>query len=496
MSSTRRVALLLFAGSFLIQLAWIISLPPFRGIDEFDHAYRAAAVAHGQWIAGRDAELEGRGSYVQVPRSLVEAARPECYTYEYTGYANCNPMRKLGHGYVTVASAAASYNPVFYWIVGTPAKFFGGATSLFVMRMVASLISSAMIAIVGWIVTLWARTNWPLVGVLVGLTPVVMYGTALPAPNAVEMLGGLGLWAALIGLSRADGNPSLERRLLGAAMMMALPVVFVRSLGPLWLAMIVFSMFAYLGWEPVKGILTRNRKAVAIQGGAVAAVAIAGIAWSLASSTNAPSTELPAHYTGAFKNSLPQLYLWVFQSFAAFPTRAEFPPLWVFACGFTVFALFLVVAFRLAGRRLRVLMVGVAVASLLVPFAITLGTYSSLGTAWQGRYTLPYALGLPLIAGTTLELSHSRLPFVRPTLVGGIFLYLAAHIGGTLYVLDLERKQSPLVGTHEWWVPPTWLVVSLISAAFAAWTLSTRVAARRATAFNQFSAERLELEHV
>ena len=73
-------ASLLAAGVLLVQLAWILTVPPFRGIDEFDHAYRAAAVAHGQWLPRASASVRGHGEYVEV------------------------------------ASGAARYNPVFYWL--------------------------------------------------------------------------------------------------------------------------------------------------------------------------------------------------------------------------------------------------------------------------------------------------------------------------------------------------------------------------------------------
>jgi len=33
-----RVAVLVLLGSLALQAAWIASVPPFRGIDEFDHA--------------------------------------------------------------------------------------------------------------------------------------------------------------------------------------------------------------------------------------------------------------------------------------------------------------------------------------------------------------------------------------------------------------------------------------------------------------------------
>src|SRR4051812_17846045 len=44
-----RVAALVLLATLLAQAAWILAVPPFRGMDEFDHAFRAAGVASGQW---------------------------------------------------------------------------------------------------------------------------------------------------------------------------------------------------------------------------------------------------------------------------------------------------------------------------------------------------------------------------------------------------------------------------------------------------------------
>ena len=45
-----RQATLLALALLALQASWVLTVPPFRGIDEFDHAYRAAAVAHGQLV--------------------------------------------------------------------------------------------------------------------------------------------------------------------------------------------------------------------------------------------------------------------------------------------------------------------------------------------------------------------------------------------------------------------------------------------------------------
>jgi hypothetical protein len=47
--SVRRV-LALFAGALLLlQLGWVVAFPPFWGMDEADHVFRASSVASGHW---------------------------------------------------------------------------------------------------------------------------------------------------------------------------------------------------------------------------------------------------------------------------------------------------------------------------------------------------------------------------------------------------------------------------------------------------------------
>jgi len=103
------------AGLSALLLAWILLIPPFGGTDEFDHAYRAAAVARGQWFATPSDATRGTGAWLEVPRDIVDAARPECQVRSYTTAADCVGT---AHGdTVRIASGAGRYQPVFYAVV-------------------------------------------------------------------------------------------------------------------------------------------------------------------------------------------------------------------------------------------------------------------------------------------------------------------------------------------------------------------------------------------
>ena len=110
MRSALRFSLLVFAGLAVLQAAWIVTMPPFRGIDEFDHVFRAVGVADGQWRLSVDTP-EGRGLLVTVPSDVVEAASPQCDALKYTGRDNCFPVEELPGGRVSISTAAGAYHP-------------------------------------------------------------------------------------------------------------------------------------------------------------------------------------------------------------------------------------------------------------------------------------------------------------------------------------------------------------------------------------------------
>ena len=231
--STRLVVALAFVGSLFLQLSWVVAVPPYRGMDEFDHVYRAEAVAAGHWLPlAQDPAHQGRGDLVRVSAATVRAAYPICHSYSYIQEIDCLPARTYADGTVLVASGAARYNPAYYWVLGTPTRWFGPVTALYLMRGLDALVCSLLVALAAWSLTRWSRTAWPLLGLALTCTPMAMYSGSTPAPNGPEMFAGVAVWAALLGLARVDAGTPVARSLLLAALPPALVLVTLRTLGP------------------------------------------------------------------------------------------------------------------------------------------------------------------------------------------------------------------------------------------------------------------------
>ena len=138
-------------------------MPPFAGSDEFDHAYRAAAAARGQWAIDPVDATRGTGAFVTVPADIVEAARSECQHLRYTKDHDCIG-KPASDGNVVVASGAGRYHPLFYAVIGTAAKPFDGAAALYAMRIATALLAAAFVWIAVRAAATWARSPMALPG--------------------------------------------------------------------------------------------------------------------------------------------------------------------------------------------------------------------------------------------------------------------------------------------------------------------------------------------
>lgn len=450
---------LTLAGLLLVQAAWILVVPPFRNIDEHEHVFKAAAVARGDWSARHEPAPHGWGELVVVPGDLVAAAHAECETLSGTTVDSCNPVRDLDDGLVEVASAAARYHPAYYAVVGTVAKPFSGHTALYVMRGASAVMCALLLAATAAVVARWSMTRWPLTAFLLTVTPVLLYSTTVVAPNGLEMATAGLLWAALLGLCRSDDALSRDR-LMTLATVAAVPLVTLRSLGPLWCLLIVVCVLPLAGRARLAELARRPRTWVAF--GVVAAATGAAGAWVLAAGTN-EAGNVGGDFDEPMGRMLSQQWLlWFFQSVGAFPYRDEMAPLALLAIYLAAMAVVAVLGVIAGSARDRVALAAVFLLGSLVPLANTALLYEQLGTFWQGRYTLPLTMGFLLVCGTALDRRPQRIQV--PALAGAAVVavvWAGSMLIGQVSVLHKQLRESPLAGTDAWVTAPAWAVAVL-----------------------------------
>ncbi len=448
----------LLTGLAVLLVSWILLVPPFGGADEFDHAYRAAATARGQWFTTPSDATRGTGAWLQVPGDIVDAARPECQARVYTTASDCVGTRE-GDA-VRIASGAGRYHPLYYAVVGTLALPFHGTAALYVMRLATAALALALVALALGALRTWARSRIALLGPVVVCTPVVVYSCSIVSPNGVEMAAGLAFWAAAVGLLVADAHA--VRRLSVMAAVSGATLCTLRPMGPLWCLLAAVVVLVAVRSEPGRVRLLLRRRDVQVSAAVVAVSAIQSVAWTVAmgalelSKVSDPVHTSVAHRVGEIAPLVP---LWVLQSVAAFPMRDDATNPAVYFCYLLLFGALMVTALRYADRRIRIGIATVVVVTLVLPFVTSVSSYDELGAAWQGRYALPFALGMAVLAAFALDRAGRTLPGPWPVLAG--VLFVTAQVVAAAYTLHVEIARSPLVDSAAWLRPPMWLLVIL-----------------------------------
>ena len=463
MTLPTRIALTTFVGMLLVQAAWILAMPPYHAMDEFDHAYLAVGVAHGQWLPTEQTP-DGRGLAVAVPPGMVDAASAQCESLAYTRPDNCRPVSERSDGSVVVATAAAGYNPLFYFVVGSVAEPFDGAAADYVMRSFSALLCALVVAAGAFCLGLMRPGPWLWLGFIASLTPMLIYTTAVPAPNSVEIVMALLTWCALLAIASGRLDHRIERRLVWVAAGAAAVSVVPRALGPLWLALIGVTLVVFVGWRRLAEIYRDHRAAVT--GGVVLVVlsTVASVGWSFYAGLFGESLDVTGTASPSDLGEAMFPVVWALQIIGSFPFRNNAAPAPIYLFVLLVVVPLLVAGVRRGQGRERVAVVGAVALTLTLPIMLTLATAGSQGVIWQGRYQLAYVVGILLMCGVVLD----RRPPGRlslDALVVGSLLLTAAHVWSVVFVADLEQSRTDVPIPNPYWVSvPVWVVGALAAA--------------------------------
>ena len=193
---TTRTGVILLALVGGIVACWVLLMPPGAGPDEHSHLVRAGAVIRGDW--------GDSGAYV-LP-DTYRAPEPSCYAFDPTISARCasTPIRTGTE--VSLVSRATDY-PIWSHAVYGMASLAPGLTPLWWARAVGAAFTAGVVT--------WAlRTaigSRPLAAtaVLVGLTPMAWSVFATINPSSFVTAGAVALWVGLLGRARPAINQSL-----------------------------------------------------------------------------------------------------------------------------------------------------------------------------------------------------------------------------------------------------------------------------------------------
>lgn len=415
-ASSRSVFLAAWAALSLMSIAWALASPLGSGPDEPAHIIKAASVVRGQLVGPQG----DTGNIVEVPRSVAWTATQDCYRFEIDQDAGCAPLLDGdGAETVTTETSAGYYNPVYYALVGWPTLLLTGETGLYAVRIVSALISSAMLACAFMLVGTWRRRSVPAVGLLVALTPMVIYVNGVVNPSAFEISGSLAVFVAMLSIVTQPSHELLRHRLIVLVASAAL-AIGARTVSPLWVALALALPLLLLG-RPDFTRLLRTR-AVVISAALVAVFAVVAVVWNPISSRLAVDARTTPASTDGFEvfpdvgssplfgfmkmitlsvtngNDMIGNFGWMDT-----PVPDTTIVVWTVLLGALVLA-----AVYLLRRRNAVFGVALALCFFFVPPLIQAAFITGGGYIWQGRYGLPTLTMLAFGLATAIGLSLNR----------------------------------------------------------------------------------------
>lgn len=449
--TVRRVWWVSFALLGLAGVVWAFASPVMASPDETAQAVKAVAAVRGQ-IRGtevvtneRDPKLLNRVlTTYEIPAgySALDAV-PACYAFYPKIPANCAPYLPQDSGATVPATTyVGRYPPTFYVAVGWPSLFLGPARALRAMRLVSVVLSAALLATAASaIVDLGRRRGGMVViGLALAVTPSVLFiGSSINA-SAVEITAGIATWVTALALVAGTGAPT--RSLVVRTAISISAFALARPVSPLLVGIALVVVWLVAGSrERVRELWADRTSRVA--GVVVAVIGALASAYILATGAFGSAQGFPIVDKG--NAEIAQFSLGEFpwrtrQMIGVFgwldtPLNPATIVVWLLAVAAVV-----VGALWWGRGRDRLGLLAVAAALVVVPTAAELAGAHQVGTVWQGRYSLPIAVGLPIVAGFALD--RARRPSARVVRVAAVLTGVLVAVVQTLSIVTSVRRYA------------------------------------------------------
>jgi heme/copper-type cytochrome/quinol oxidase subunit 3 len=457
----------------LLASAWALADPLSAGPDEPDHIIRAASVARGELIGQTRPEQPDHVRFVKVPSRLARSRLAHgCFAFRPRVTAECGPTLDSGpDGVERVSIGNGRYPPTPFGVLGLPSLIQRSSAGVYLMRIWGAALCGALLA--SALLTLReARVRWLAAsGLAFALTPMVFFVASIVNPSNLEIAGGVGLWASGVVLVSKARDGVVDGRVVARTAIAAGVLVLARPLGMVWLGTAGVVFLLLCTWPGLR-LLLRSRVAQ-VWGGVVALCIAFELGWisfydalgsksplgeSADGLSNFEVLKRTFGYTNASYREMIGRFGWLDT-----PAPSLTVVLWTAALGVLV-----ALGIGLAPRRQALAIAALLGLIIAVPAVLEFIEARRFGFGWQGRYTLPLAVGLPILSGFALAQEPRRnLPRGRLTIVLGIAFVVAHFIA---FSENLRRYMVGINGSLTFWLDADWsppLPSSLLLVAYA-----------------------------
>ena len=457
----------------VLAISWAVTNPPFAAPDEPAHYLRALAVG--------DLSLAG-STQVNVPAGLWTTRDPACNRFVPEQPASCLDTLVPTDRKRTVESAAGLYPPLAYMLPGAVARLASNPQSADrAGRLVLVAISSILFVLASLL--LWSPEVGyvSLLGLIVAMTPMVIFVSSMLSNSALETAAGLTFAAAIVRLARPGAHrPWVWAVAAGSGGLLTV----ARTTGILWMTFGVALYCILVGLSGIRESVRVSRSPLIGAATVLVAAAVANRAWE-------------ATYGTEVARAGPLAYPWMDKISEAISRLPRLGGEWIGTFGWldtrlprTVFLTWLglgaaivsvaVVVGRPRQRLALLVALGLAVtAAVLLSATLRAG---ELGGNVQARHLMPFLVVIPLLAGEIIAHRGLRRWSVDVALTAIVFLTATIHV--IAWYMNARRQAVGVDGSiiflpDSQWEPPLgwlfWLAVT-IGAAFL--LLASRVVDR------------------
>jgi Predicted membrane protein (DUF2142) len=445
---------------------WALANPPFAAPDEPSHVLRAAALAHGQ-LTGEEAslrrleelDLTDRHDYliVRAPEIYGNASDSLCFVHHPFVTASC--LRFDGPTGDTDEGTYVSRHPPAYYAAIAPVSWVGtpGSGAVYAMRFVTALLAAALVATAITALRRFLAPRLLAAGLAIAITPMVLFVSSTVNPSAPEIAASLAFWVCGLVLIRR-ASERVDNGLVTAVGIAGCVLALSRQLGPLWLGLIALAMLGVSDRTAVRNLARSGW--VRLWAALVVATSLVQVSWDVIVKplevTRASPHAKPDSTAEIIRLTLGQTVIRYREMIGWFgwldtpaPALTWIP--WTIVLGLLVFA-----AVVWARRRQAATLLALLAATIIVPVIIESATYSDARTfTWQGRYTLPLAVGVPILATVVLSTTEQGRRLAKPRFllaVGAVFI--VAQI--LAFAQNMRRYTVGYEGNFKFWSGASW----------------------------------------
>lgn len=439
---------------------WALASPMFSVPDEPSHAVYAAAAVRGEiW-----AHAHGTITDVTVPADFARAGAMTCFARHPETPAGCAGAFGGHAGMTHATTTAGRYPPAYYLFAGLPTLVTTGAKAFYLMRLLTVALVAALLASATCSALRTRRPVLALTGLGFAVTPMVLFFAGAVNPQGPEIAAAVAVWVSgfvLLSDLRRDpstpltlANPLLRRTLVAMA-----ALSLCRTVSLLWLALVVVALLAALITRTsARRLLTSRAVWAAVP---VLALTCGSTLFWIVARHAAISEDITAYANsplhGALIQSVGKLNDELFEMIGVFGWLDAAAPGIVYVAFLLGLGALGLVALVVSGRRTGIVLGLVALGVMVVPVVMELLTYRTDAFPWQGRYTLPLAVGVPLILGLSAATSPREPSLPRLRLVAAFgAVFVVVQFGAFLGTLNryVKGEFGFFLLTPSGWAPP------------------------------------------